>query len=406
MSATTTIYVEESGTPIYTRIAQALGRELTRLGHSVLIVKPKAFNHESYLSFIQGAPPDAVYVSNAGSNVIQSRLPGQPTHYFEHFKGRTIFLHQDNILSSQSFEQGLARLQAWQRVASRSAHLCIEPSNVQTLKQAGIEHAAVVPHASEIEATAPLIENFEHRASFVGHVVPSVYRQSSTSASVDALLHQLFAQRQADMSAPVQEAIQHFSNQALDCLGNSPENTAFRLAHALWVRGQLMHQSLQYRGWVFEQAQIDGLEIFGGDPAYLHGVERSLRIEREHIAYQPAIYEMDALSRIFRRSTVNINVSSLQFDHAVVNRFHDVVMAGGLCLTDRRDGLAELTRHHAEVSFSTVAELEDKVRYYSRADKARERANLISAMQAEVVERSGYPLLAREIVQSIATLSA
>ncbi len=405
MSAST-IYVEESGTPIYTRIARALGRELTRLGYSVLVVKPAAFNHDSYLAFIQGVPEDAVYVSNAGSNIIQSRLPNQPTHYFEHFKGRVIFLHQDSLLSSQSFEQGLSRLQAWQRVAARSGHLCIEPGNVQVLKQAGIEHARFVPHASEIEASTPMIENFEHRASFVGHVVPSVYRQSSGSSSVDGLLNQLFARRQLDMAVPVHDEVLAFSNQALDCLGNSPENTAFRLAHGLWVRGQLMHQSLQYRGWVFEQAQIDGLEIFGGDPAYLHGVDRALRIEREGITYQPAIYDMDALSRIFRRSLVNINVSSLQFDHAVVNRFHDVVMAGGLCLTDRRDGLAELTRHHAEVSFSTVAELEDKVRYYSHPDRARERASLISAMQTEVVERSGYPLLAREIAQSIGQLQA
>lgn len=404
--STVTIYVEESGTPIYTRIARALGQELSQLGYNVLVVKPAAFNHDSYLNFVQSVPENAVYVTNAGSNIIQGRLTNQPTHYFEHFKGRVIFLHQDSILSSQNFEQGLARLQAWQRVAPRNAHLCIEPSNVRVLKQAGIEHARFVPHASEIEATVPLIEGFEHRASFVGHVVPSMYRQSSGSASVDGLLNQLFTRRQLDMSLPVHDEVLAFSNQALDCLGNDPDNAAFRLAHGLWVRGQLMHQSLQYRGWVFEQADIDGLEVFGGDPAYLHGLDRSLRVEREGITYQPAVYDMDALSRIFRRSLVNINVSSLQFDHAVVNRFHDVVMAGGLCLTDRRAGLAELTRHHAEVSFSTVTELEDKVRYYSHPDHQRERASLISSMQAEVVERSGYPLLAREIAQSIKMLQA
>jgi hypothetical protein len=401
---TRTVYIEESGTPIYARIAKAVGRELQRLEFNVLVLQPAAFTHESFIAFLQREPDTSVYLTNAGSNIVQGRLPGQLSHYFEHFPGRVVFLHQDSVLSGSTFEQALARLQGWQRLSSRSAHLCIEPHNVTVLQQAGIRHVKWVPHASEVAPTAPLTDGFDHSSSFVGHVVPSIYRQSSGSASVDALMQNLFQRRQTDMSAQVETELAAFSAQALSCLGASPDNALFLLAHTLWLRGQFMHQSLQFRGWVFEQAQIDSLKIFGGDPAYLHGVDRSLRIERESIAYEAAVYDPEALGRIFRGSRVNINVSSLQFDHAVVNRFHDVVMSGGLCLTDRRVGLADLTRHHAALSFATVQELEEKVRYYSDPKRASERAALICEVQQEVVERSGYPLLAHEIRQVIDTL--
>lgn len=399
----TTAYIEESGTPIYDRIAKALGAQLLGLGLKVLVIKPTGFNQQSFLDCVKGLADTSIYVTNAGRNIIQSRLSGQSTHFFEHFPGRLVFLHQDSILSGMSFEQGHTLLQAWKRVAHRSVHLCIEPSSVEALRLAGISSAHLVPHASETRAAEPLMTGFEHPVSFVGHVVPSLYRQSTGSGSVDALIQRLYQRRQNDFSGSVQADLIEFTDQSLECLGHSEDNQLLRLAYTLWLRGQLMHHSMQFRGWVFEQAQIDSLEIFGGDPGYIHGLDRSLRIERDSIKYRPAVYEPSAVSRIFRASVASVNVTSLQFDHAVVNRFHDVFMAGGLCLTDRREGLPLLTRHHAELSYASLAEMEEKLRYFSRKDKRHERAQLIMAVQQEIVAKSGYPILAREISRFMQT---
>jgi hypothetical protein len=401
-----TIYIEESGTPIYTRIASALGAELASHGQEVLWVKPKGFNQQSYLQFLQMRKPDSVYVSNAGSNAIQGQIAQGPSHFFEHFPGKLIFLHQDAVLSGLSCMAGLSRLQAWQRVDARAYHLCIEPDSVQALLGAGITHASWVPHATEIPATVPEQGAFEHQASFVGHVVPSNLRQSAGSAPVDALMNELFFERQQDMGVALQPAVAACSAQALSYFGSPAEVHTLRVAHTQWLRTQTMHQSLQFRGWVFENAGLPDVKIFGGDPAYLHGVDRSLRVQAEGVSYEPAMYELDALRGIFRNSAVNVNVSSLQFDHAVVNRFHDVTMAGGLCLTDYRDGIADLTRHHAQVSFRTLAELHDKVRYFSDPAHRRERALLIEDMQRELAERSGYPYLSREILSAVQVLSS
>jgi hypothetical protein len=397
-----TAYLEDSGTPIFARIAKALGTQLAAAGLNALLIKPSGFDQASYLAYLRSLGADTVYISNAQRNIIQHRLPGKPTHYFEHFAGRLVFLHQDSILSSHEFAAGLSLFQAWQRIAGRSLHLCIEPSSVQTLQAAGISNVHLVPHASEIVPAVPPGEGFAQALSFVGHVLPSEYHQSSGSASVDALVQRLFERRQADFSASLQAELERFTASALEGLASEAENTVFRQVYAMWLRRELKLQSMRFRGWVFEAAELESVDIVGGDPGYIVGVDRSLRIEREHLRYRAPEYELTALNRIYSSSLVSLNITSLQFDHAVVNRFHDVFLAGGLCLTDRREGLAGLTGHHAELSFASLPEMEERVRYWSRPDKRRERALLIAAVQQEIVAKSGYPRLVQEIRRFLA----
>ena len=47
-----TVFIEESRTPIYRRIAQALGAELVRNGLQGLMIKPDGFNASSFHEFV------------------------------------------------------------------------------------------------------------------------------------------------------------------------------------------------------------------------------------------------------------------------------------------------------------------------------------------------------------------
>ena len=47
-------FLEESPTPIYARIARALGQELARRGHEVMLVKPAGFNTTTFPEFLRG----------------------------------------------------------------------------------------------------------------------------------------------------------------------------------------------------------------------------------------------------------------------------------------------------------------------------------------------------------------
>lgn len=401
MTTTRTVYLEESRTPIYRRIAHALGVELTRSGLEVMLVKPDGFNSVSFQQFLL-KQSGAAYVTNAASNIIQSKQPGKDEYFFENFPGKMVFLHQDAILGGLNLLSGISKLQAWQRVAERSAHLCIEADNIGDLASVGIHHARLVPHASEVPATEPSLDGFEYGASFVGHAVPSMYYQpTGNSPRFRQLMDDAVQARRQDFAAKLEPSVKAYSEQALDGLGDANDQAVLRVAQAQWLRNQITGQSMPLRGWVFEQCGIAPLDIFGGDPAYLHGVARNLQVERPGVRYHPAVYEPADVQRVFNKSKVSINVSSLQFDHAVVNRFHDVIMSGGLCLTDARDGLPELTSAHADLSYRTLDELRDRAEYFSKPENAKARAAVIKQVQQDVARNSGYAILAREIAQSL-----
>jgi hypothetical protein len=134
-------------------------------------------------------------------------------------------------------------------------------------------------------------------------------------------------------------------------------------------------------------------------------VERSLKIENDRITYHPAVFDPQDVSNIYNASQISINVSSLQFDHALVNRFHDVVMSGGLCITDAKPGLAELTTAHADVSFNNLPELQERVSYFSRPENSHIRSTLVRQLQADITKNSGYDRLTASIKFALSKLA-
>jgi len=394
-----TIFIEESPTPIYRRIAQALGAELVRNGLQVLLIKPQGFDTSSFHEFVS-KQSGAVYISNSVNNAIQHKVPGQERYFFEQFPGKVIFLHQDAILGGADLLTGISKLQAWQRVAPRTAHLCIEPDNVVDLHRLGIP-AKVVPHATEILATEPSLTDFEYEASFVGHVVPSIRMPTFSDQRVQSLVDGAVKGRQADLSFLIEPLVRTCSDAALVGLGTAADQAILKVAAAQWLRSQISSQGMPFRGWLFENCDVGSLTIFGGDPAYLHRIERNLTIDRPGISYRPAAYELKDIRRIYNKSKININLSSMQFDHAVVNRFHDVIMSGGLCLTDARSGLAELTSAHEEVSYTTLQQLHDRAVHFSKPENAPQRARLIKRIQQDIAQNSGYALLVKAILTTL-----
>ncbi|MBV8125498.1 MAG: hypothetical protein JOY60_07005 [Burkholderiaceae bacterium] len=397
------VYVEDSNTPIYRRIAYALGAEFGRCGIEVALVNPEAFDTKTYLELLKGGR-SAVYVANAGSNLIQQRVPGQDNYFFERFAGRVVFLHQDTLLGGLGVLEGVAKLTAWIRMAERSIHLCIEPSCITALQQLGIAHVHWVPHASETPLTNPQTSEFHCDASFVGHVMPSRHRARHHAPRLQQFIDACLTLRRLDFSQSLHERVKAHVDGALEGIGTPVDRTLLGISQQEWVRTQISLQTMTERGWLLESAALPSLDIFGGDPAYLHGVARREALQVAGVRTHDPVYEPRDIQRVFRGSRVNINYSSLQFDHAVVNRFHDITMAGGLCLTDARSGLAELTDRHEEVSFRNVDELRDKVAYFSKPANMKKRVLLIKLLQADVQNRSGYPLLVRKAMEALAAL--
>jgi hypothetical protein len=401
---TTRFYIEDSRTPIFRRISRALGLNLAGLGHEVMVVRPEGFGDVASFRQFVATRNDGVYPANSRNAAIETPLPESDGYLFESFPGPLVFLHQDAILGGAGIVESLAKLQAWKRVAARSVHLCLEPDSARDLQALSIGNCFIVPHATEIAAAPPLEDGFATEASFVGHLVPEHYRPVADDARVQGFVEAAIERRIADFGWLVEPAIQDFLGDSLSGLGTLSERPMLKVALFQWMRTQVTMNSLPLRGRVLARAAVRPLTVIGGDPAYMSGVQRDLRLATEGITYLPPVFEVDALSDIYRNSRVSINITSLQFDHAVVNRFHDVVMSGGLCLTDWRPGLEELTTLHGEVSFRTVDELRDKARHFVAPANASSRAALVRALQADVARHSGYPAITSALVAGLAAL--
>lgn len=391
-----TIWIEQCRTPIYERIAHALGRELAAAGHQVMVVKPTGFDGRSFGAFL-GELKDGLYLSTNENNALQMLAPDGARHYFEIYGGRIVFVHQDSVLARGDHVGVLNKLQSFQRVAARSVHLCIEPGNVELLRSLGIA-AQLVGHATETMARPPWTAGFLREAAFIGHVVPDTAQAPTLAEPLHSRIRALAEARAADASLALESGLQALSEQALPWFSSPQDRPLQAAAHRLWLRGQLHAHSLSMRGRLLEAAALDDLTIFGGDPAYLHGVTRNLELQRPGIRHEPAAYDAQTLQRLHAGTAVSLNITALQFDHAVINRFHDVVMAGGLCLTDAKSLLPELTRHHAEVAYSTPAELRDRVRHFAAPQRAQERALLVREMQREIAERGTTARLAMDVL--------
>jgi Glycosyl transferases group 1 len=396
------ILVEDSATPIYRRIVGALRAALEAQGARVELVRPVAGagGAKELLSLLERRA-QAVYLTTNDLNAIQQRVPGSGEYFFERFDGRLVFLHQDSVLSSIRDEPELTqRLAAFTRVAARSAHLCIEADNVPLLRALGIARAQRVPHASELKAQAPLAEGLEHDLSFVGHVLPWSAVRLTADTALDQRLQGLIERRRTDFTLALGP---HFAVAAAAL----PHPDLLReVARTLWQRSLVNAVSTLFRGAVIGAAELPGLTVFGGDPAYLHGQSATRTLAGAAVTHRPPVYDVGELARVYRASAVSLNISSPQFDYAVPNRFHDVVMSGGLCLTDRRSGLSDLTDLHEQVSYRTLEELRDKAAYFAHPGNRARRAELVRALQRDVAERSGYAALAAHVIAACAPAGA
>lgn len=398
------VVVENSRTPIYNRIAIALGREFAAQGAQVSIINAPDLSNQDYADFL-ATVGDAVYVTNASSNLINQCPVGREEFFFERFQGRLVFLHQDTLLGGLGVLEGVAKLMAWVRTAHRSVHLCIEPSCITALQQLGIAHAHWVPHASETPVANPQTSDFAFDASFVGHVMPSRHQARHHVPRLQQFIDACLDLRRHDFSQPLHDKVQAYVDEAHAGMGTPVDRTLLGISQQEWVRTQISLQTMTERGWLLENAALPKLDIFGGDPAYLHGVVRREALQVAGVRTHAPVYDPVEIQRVFRSSRVNINYSSLQFDHAVVNRFHDITMAGGLCLTDARSGLAELTDRHEDISFRNVDELRDKVAYFSKPANMKKRVLLIKQIQADVINRSGYSILVDRVMNALKSAS-
>lgn len=401
-----TFLLEKSRTPIYQRIIEGFQAALVQLGHAVMLVDANSFeSDEKYLSYIQKQSIDYCLIPNPMGFLAQY-LESRAAFLFELIDVPLIFVHHDHCLSHlYHFERIQRQIQAFQNVKHRSCHFCLEYHNFLDLSSLGLR-AYSLPHASEFArqempadspagnpagnpvdslAGSPADSEAAYEVSFVGHVLPSL-GDELTELPHSHRLRSDFWQRLVHFDYQAETSARQFATEF------SPDQTEAGLFAAKSFYLSLLHSHSQhFRGEVIRRIHTGNVAIVGGDPAYLHGFDSNRKLIKDNVKYYPPTVNYSETQNIYRHSKINLNITSLQFDQAVINRVIDIGAAGGFVLTDRKLDLEKLTSVAHEISYRSIEELNAKIAYYLHPDHQQERQEIAHVLHHDIQKHCTYP---------------
>ncbi|MCY7333708.1 MAG: glycosyltransferase [Pseudanabaena sp. CAN_BIN31] len=390
--------LETSPTPIYQRIINAIKNALLELGHTIVTIdhtEIRAINE--YFLIIKKESPDFLLLTNPCS-VLASYSEELDKFMFENIDIPIIFIHHDNIFSNlYNFKIIQKKLTSFYRIRERCWHFCLEYDNFLDLRSLGINNTFSIPHASEFTKSSPIIK-YEYEVSFLGHVLPNL-SLTIGGHPFSHLLQSHIWQRIVALDTRLSPYANEFATNQL-----SGSNKTIDFLSLKYFYISLLHiQSQGFRGEILERIDKGNVSIIGGDTAYIHGSDRNLVINKENIKYYSPKHSDNHVQQIYQNSQINLNITSLQFDDAVINRVIDVAAVGGFVLTDWRSGLEVLTGVHREISYKSIEELNEKIAYYLHPNHQQERLDIAEALHQDIRQKCNYLTIVEGMISQINT---
>lgn len=373
--------LEASQTPIYNRIVNAFAQALQQTMYDVVIINPASYkNIDEYLEAINNSSVDYCVITNSVSPL--STPAPDKQFFFELLQPRLIFIHHDRITGHFSGEMITERLSSFLRTRDKSWHFCLEYNNYLDLREAGIRNAFPIYHASEFTYENPPSQ-YSFDVSFLGHVLPGVENLFG-NAPFPPTMQADFWNRIVRLDTCIEPSAVAFANTRCSSSGCLTEWLAAKHSYISGIHcGSQLH-----RGEVIKRLGLYNIDIIGGDPAYLHGKTRSLKIEKRGLRYHPPLQHYTNASDVYALSKINLNITSLQFDNAVINRVIDIGAVGGFVLTDSKSDLRKITTVHNEISYRTIDELNGKIEYFLGHES--ERRDIAKQFEQDIRENCTY----------------
>ena len=284
----------------------------------------------------------------------------------------------------------------YKKNAEKSYHFCIEYSNFIDLKSLGLKNSYSINHASELSLiNSP--QKYHHDVSFVGHILPGITKQLD-DLPYSHLLRADIWNRINDLSKNLEQSAINFVIKkkgeflsSLDCLSSKYYYLSLLHFHSQLFRGEIIKR-------INSNIKID---IIGGDPAYLHGSQKQSKIKQKNIKYFLPLNDYRLVKNVYAASKINLNITSLQFDNAIINRVIDIAAVGGFLLTDWKPELKNLTEVSQEISYRSIEELNHKIRYYLDPSHEQERLDIAKVLHKNIMEKCSYPTVIEYILQKI-----
>lgn len=396
--------IESSSVPIYNRIATAFAKTLMEFGHTVHFIDASGFNETDFVNTINDIEID-YYISTNELNVVQKKSELNEEFLFEKIQTKIIFIHHDNLFSAfHNIGYIASKLQALTNICERSHHFCLEASNVELLKESGINNAYKINHASEFSA-APSQSPATWGVTFIGHLMSSLHLYPTDSVPGGQHLQVMAWNRFSQSSYAVQPYIEKLVHDpyVLASLENGADKNLF--ATQQYLMAGLNKFSSPMRGQLISTIKKHRVDIFGGDLSYGRINDPLLVLQQSNIRYQPATVDYQDACSVYQSSRINLNISSLQFDTAVNNRVFDVILSGGFVLTDKRNDLFDICSFADEISFETPEEMHEKIAYYSDTENNARYFDLKFALHEQLKSNVTYTNAIELIFRNIASVN-
>lgn len=388
--------IESSSRPIYQRIINTFKKALLEIGHTVSLIDTTNLSSlEEYLLLITAENPDFL-LSISPSSTLVNYWESLDGYIFEITNIPIIFVHYDNIFSNlYSSDIIQKKLTSFYRTREKSWHFCLEYDNFLDLRSLGINNTFSISHASEFVEFSP-VKNYTYEVSFLGHVLPDLSLTLEGYPFSHLLQSHLW-----NRIVSLNTRLSLYGNEfAANHLGGIYDCINFLSLKYFYI--SLLHvRSQAFRGEILKRIDKGNVSIIGGDPAYINRSDRKLVINKENIKYYPPQNDQDLALKIYRDSKINLNITSLQFDDAVINRVIDTAAIGGFVLTDWRSDLVSLTEVHQEISYKSIEELNEKIAYYLHPDHYRERLDIAEALHQDVRQKCNYLSIVESMIAQI-----
>jgi hypothetical protein len=384
--------LERSGNKIYDRIILELVEGLNASGHHCVVVQSSNIKSVAELYNLY-ARCDWVIVTN-NSCLMSQKIGG--AFLFEQIPARVIFLHHDALSHvSNEYPEILEKVEALVRIKDRSIHFTIEKGDQVALNGLGVTCYSI-SHMNTLGK--PYLEkhsqNVSEAVSFIGHAIPPV----NAILSFGQNDHQYFSSYRARLAN-----FEHSLRE--DFASTLPDTDTALDAAALSSRIQYLQLSNYYtlflRGGVLQELKDCHINLYGGDPAWMHGVDESRAFSAVHITNRKPVFDGNEVANIFHASAINLNITSLQFDSAMINRVIDCVASGGFILTDRKSQLFELTSCADAIGYSTIDELNEKIDFYLDPANLEKKREIVALMSDEFAQRCSVAKTVERILEKV-----
>lgn len=366
------IGLERSKSNIYDRLVIELAKGFNQLGHETAFLNPESITTgQDLLLALQGC--DWVVITNS-SGVLSIETP--TGFLFEVIPPRLAFLHHDAPFNRNDLQHIQNKLAAYQRVRDRSVHFSIEKADEIDLNSLGIP-CHPISHINSL-GDLPAVEytSYERDLAFLGHVIPPINVPIAYGTEWD---YNYFTSYQARIGRLDHNVKGDFDLLTADRYRETPDD-ADRVSRKAQYIQHVNSFSLFQRGAILQMIPDHRLHIYGGDPSWLHGREQTHFINSANIEYHDPVFDNQAIANLFATTKININITSLQFDTAVINRVLDCAASGGFMLTDTKQQLRELTSVADDIMFSTPDELMAKIEFYLNPVHAEKRREITQTL--------------------------